>query len=822
MTRKVLLLTIGADPLPSVTPVVPVDTTDAVDAWTAPPLAAPTTLTVAPMVDAGHLAWTYTGPADAEFIVQLATDSAGVATGWASVGTTRDRQYLVALENGARWVRVYAMLNGRMSDPSNEVLVTPVDGTLVEGTATAVSELQSRVTTAEGTITAQSSQITTLNSSLTINRSVAGRTPLVFRQGTAPAISGTRYNRLLHTALFSHAAWSKTAGVAASTAGDPEGYLQAWRITPSADGQYARQDVSGLGSVAGRTFTFSVWLRADTAHDATLQLVAPTSGATQTLHVAVTNTFQRFNLTHTFGAETDTALRVEIYPKKLGVAGAPNHFVDAFGPQLQEGALSAFQRVSVATDYDGNGIPPLSEWYNTADGNKQSLWVIDTGAGSASWTLSDDSRIAATASATAALDTRVTSAEGTISSHASSITSIEAALPGKASVSAVEALDARVVVTENGVTSYNASYTLTLNANGKISGFKSVNNGVTSVFEVQADVFRVVRPEGGDSLTWTDSVLTALKGTKSVKLGAGFGASSNLVLWYGADGTTATRTVQNAEVSLTTTGPPKLGGTNTNFASGWDSGANATATYDTAAPAAVTFSVTAGVFVASGHSVSYAASSAVVSQARDTTVKYYLYYADPGFAGGSVALGVSTDSRVAYTNTGHIYIGPVTVTVPAAASSGTGGSGGGQDDGACPHVDAWVLSHRGPVRAGEVIEGDMLLLCDPDTGIECWGRVSYSRHKRASGVRLVMDGGGTLTCSRSAPIPTELGYRAAPDTLGRHVPVRRGERHAAPAVVEVVALGLIDVQHITVGDRCFWAGDDSRTYLLHHNIKVIP
>jgi hypothetical protein len=32
-------------------------------------------------------------------------------------------------------------------------------------------------------------------------------------------------------------------------------------------------------------------------------------------------------------------------------------------------------------------------------------------------------------------------------------------------------------------------------------------------------------------------------------------------------------------------------------------------------------------------------------------------------------------------------------------------------------------------------------------------------------------------------------------------------------------VGEIKVQHITVGDKCFWAGEKQGKYILHHNMK---
>jgi hypothetical protein len=38
-------------------------------------------------------------------------------------------------------------------------------------------------------------------------------------------------------------------------------------------------------------------------------------------------------------------------------------------------------------------------------------------------------------------------------------------------------------------------------------------------------------------------------------------------------------------------------------------------------------------------------------------------------------------------------------------------------------------------------------------------------------------------------------------------------------VEAVIEVGEIAIQHITVGDRAFWAGEHRGAYLLHHNLK---
>ena len=121
--------------------------------------------------------------------------------------------------------------------------------------------------------------------------------------------------------------------------------------------------------------------------------------------------------------------------------------------------------------------------------------------------------------------------------------------------------------------------------------------------------------------------------------------------------------------------------------------------------------------------------------------------------------------------------------------------------------------------------GDTLQLGDEHTAdlrtVE--GIVTYSRTTQARGVRITTQSGVVLRCSDTAPIWTDQGYVNAPDLKGKRVAVRVDRMSGNVTrfeLVEVVEdLGIIDVQHITVSDRAFWAGDGADAYLLHHNLK---
>lgn len=81
------------------------------------------------------------------------------------------------------------------------------------------------------------------------------------------------------------------------------------------------------------------------------------------------------------------------------------------------------------------------------------------------------------------------------SSYASFTTSVTASL---GSLSASVTTNSTAIATLNG--QFAAVYTLTLNVNGYVTGFQSINSGSFSAFTIQADVFRLAQPGvvGGD------------------------------------------------------------------------------------------------------------------------------------------------------------------------------------------------------------------------------------------------------------------------------------------------------------------------------------
>ncbi len=160
--------------------------------------------------------------------------------------------------------------------------------------------------------------------------------------------------------------------------------------------------------------------------------------------------------------------------------------------------------------------------------------------------------------------------------------------------------------------------------------------------------------------------------------------------------------------------------------------------------------------------------------------------------------------------------GPPPPPPPPPSGGGGGGGGGG---GSCVHVDSFLPDGR---RAGDIEVGDAIQLGDESTADlqSRVGIVTYSKRAMARGFRIATQSGVGLLCSETAPIWTDEGFVLAPDLLGKKIAVRIDGADSATRfeIVEMlIEVGMIEVQHISVGERAFWAGETMGAYVLHHN-----
>lgn len=149
-----------------------------------------------------------------------------------------------------------------------------------------------------------------------------------------------------------------------------------------------------------------------------------------------------------------------------------------------------------------------------------------------------------------------------------------------------------------------------------------------------------------------------------------------------------------------------------------------------------------------------------------------------------------------------------------------GGDQGGGGGGSCVQVTSYTPTGT---LAGNITVGDTMCLADSATLEADEGVVSFSKAMWVDGFRITSASGVTLVCSDTAPIPTQChGLVKAPALDEFHkIAVKVGD--ATPVweyVAKVESAGRIKVQHITVGNKCFWAGEYDGAYILHHNVKT--
>ena len=151
------------------------------------------------------------------------------------------------------------------------------------------------------------------------------------------------------------------------------------------------------------------------------------------------------------------------------------------------------------------------------------------------------------------------------------------------------------------------------------------------------------------------------------------------------------------------------------------------------------------------------------------------------------------------------------------SGSGDGGDGGGGGEG-CVEISSYLLDGT---QAIDVKEGDEIALADEKSLQADRGVVTYSKTKIQPGYRIVTRSGISLRCSASAPIPTPDGLFNPAELHGKSVATLRivdGKEIIEWEPIESIEfIGDISVQHISVNDKCFWAGESVQGFILHHN-----
>lgn len=206
--------------------------------------------------------------------------------------------------------------------------------------------------------------------------------------------------------------------------------------------------------------------------------------------------------------------------------------------------LGDFYRV-IATQTPPNATPPNATYYEV-DPDYSSL----------------PSEVAANAAAIAALDTRVTVAEGTITSHSSSITSLTSSISDAeddidANASAISALDSRVDTAEGTISSHSSSITGLTSSLATTNGNVTANAGAISALDSRVDTTESTISSHASSITGLTTSLATTNGNVTAN------AAAVSALDTRVDATEAGISTHTSQITSLTS---SLGTTNTNVA----------------------------------------------------------------------------------------------------------------------------------------------------------------------------------------------------------------------------------------------------------------
>lgn len=134
-----------------------------------------------------------------------------------------------------------------------------------------------------------------------------------------------------------------------------------------------------------------------------------------------------------------------------------------------------------------------------------------------------------------------------------------------------------------------------------------------------------------------------------------------------------------------------------------------------------------------------------------------------------------------------------------------------------PEVEGYAPQGK---QAGGVVVGDVIRVADPQTLLLGEATVSATSRAQAQGIKITTVDNISLICSSTAQIPTRRDRVLLPEQLlSKEVAVyyKQGDAWYVDwqMVGDVVATGLTNVQHITVINHSFWAGQTTNAFILH-------
>ncbi|OTS37001.1 phage tail protein [Acinetobacter pittii] len=419
------------------------------------------------------------------------------------------------------WFGVWMYPNAGVVDYSSIRLVDKTASLENAATASAVSSLTSRVASAEGTITSQGNSIVSLNNSVSnINGALATKADNAALSSLDSRVTATENSITSQGNQIT----SLQAGLSAAAV------IGANLLSNTAAPNSASQPKTSDGTASAQGFSTNFNIDSYfTVNDASVEryyrMTSPVN-ATSVLRASTTYTISadvrgaalpvRWRIiAQVGGAWSDIAVK--------SMSGISNNQYTRQSCTFTVPANATSLIMSFQSDSTTVGNALAIRRMKLEQGNVATLWEQPIGE-------------IATSKALSSLDTRVTNAEGTISSQSNSITqlnnsvsNINGVLASKADASALSSLDSKVSVIDGKVSTQASSITtlqttvggntaaiqqvtesvdgvkaqqyLKMDVNGHLAGHGSMNDGTTSTFIFNYDTIQFGAPVGVDGVT---------------------------------------------------------------------------------------------------------------------------------------------------------------------------------------------------------------------------------------------------------------------------------------------------------------------------------
>ncbi len=419
------------------------------------------------------------------------------------------------------WFGVWMYPNAGVVDYSTIRLTDRTASVENATTASAVSALTTRVTNAEGTITSQGNNIVSLNNSVSsINGALATKADNAALSSLDSRVTATENSITSQGSQIT----SLQAGLSAAAVIGTN--LLSNTAVPNSANQPKTSD--GTTSVQGFSTNFNIdsyFSINDTSVERFYRMTSPVNAAS----------VLRVNTTYTISADVRGAALPVRWRIIAQVGGA---WSDIAVKSMSGISNNQYTRQSCTFTVPANATSLIMSFQSdsTTVGNTVAVRRLKLEVGSAATLWEQPIGEIATSKALSSLDTRVTNAEGTISSQSNSITqlnnsvsNINGVLASKADASALSSLDSKVSVIDGKVSTQASSITtlqttvggntaaiqqvtesvdgvkaqqyLKMDVNGHLAGHGSMNDGTTSTFIFNYDTIQFGAPVGVDGVT---------------------------------------------------------------------------------------------------------------------------------------------------------------------------------------------------------------------------------------------------------------------------------------------------------------------------------